>query len=218
MTKREIVIGVSGFLVAGLLAGSGYFIFNGSDEKKSVSKAEQTVGDHIIPLGQKTTETKTGGLSVSSSSGAQSLGQLGGQSGQQSGGSSSSSGGIDPSKFKEYEKYKDSPSALFAEVKAGTGAELKSGTKAAAVYKGWLTDGTMFDQSRTGTDGKIQAFSFTMGAGQVIPGWEQAMAGMKVGGTRLLIVPPAVGYGSQGQGSIPPNSVLVFLVQLVDAQ
>lgn len=215
------MIGLTGFLVASLLISGIYFMFNGSDEKKTANRAAQTVGNHIIPLGQETAETKSEGLSVVSSSGAQSLGQLGGRSsqqGQQGSGSGSPSSGIDPSKFKEYEKYKDSPNALFAEVQAGTGAELKGGMKAATVYKGWLTDGTLFDQSRMGSDGKIQAFSFTMGSGQVIQGWEQAMAGMKVGGTRLLIVPPSVGYGSQGQGPIPPNSVLVFLVQLVDAR
>jgi FKBP-type peptidyl-prolyl cis-trans isomerase FkpA len=122
---------------------------------------------------------------------------------------------LDPSSFTQYEKYKSGKSALFAEIQKGTGDELVNGKTAAVLYKGWLTNGQLFDQSRTDSSGKLQPFSFTLGAHQVISGWEQAMAGMKVGGTRLLIVPPTAGYGSTATGSIPPNSVLVFYVQLL---
>ncbi|GAC1388131.1 MAG: hypothetical protein NVS1B7_7450 [Candidatus Saccharimonadales bacterium] len=121
---------------------------------------------------------------------------------------------FDPTTFSQYDKYKNDPGALFAEVQAGTGESLVANKKAAVYYRGWLTSGQVFDQSRTDSAGQLQPFIFTMGAHQVIPGWEQALSGMKVGGTRLVIVPPAVGYGSTGQGSIPPNAVLIFQVQL----
>lgn len=122
---------------------------------------------------------------------------------------------LDPATFAQYDKYKDGQGAMFAELLPGEGAELTANKKAAVYYKGWLTDGKLFDMSRTGVDGKLEPFIFTLGARQVIPGWEQALAGMKVGGVRFLIIPPAVGYGAQGQASIPPNSVLVFQVQLL---
>lgn len=125
---------------------------------------------------------------------------------------------IDPATFSQYEKYKDAQQALYADIEKGTGTELSSGKTAAVVYKGWLTNGTVFDQSRADSSGKIQPFTFTLGAHQVIAGWEQAMSGMKVGGSRLLIVPPATGYGSAQTGPIPPNSVLIFEVQLVAVQ
>ena len=121
---------------------------------------------------------------------------------------------LDPSTFAKYDQYKDSASALYVDLQTGTGDELTAGKQAAVYYKGWLTNGTVFDQSQKGSDGNLQAFSFTLGQHQVIEGWEQGMAGMKVGSVRLLIVPPAVGYGASGQGPIPGNSVLVFQVQL----
>lgn len=219
MTKRQMVV-TGGLAVIVVLAIGGFLLF-GKSESKTVARGEQTVGDHIIPLGQRQQDTESsGGLSVvSASGGSQGVGQANLQ-GQQtgSGKSGSSNGGIDPTKFGEYDKYKDSPSALYADVQQGTGKELGANMRAAVFYKGWLTNGSLFDQSQASSDGKIQPFVFQMGVGQVIPGWEQSMAGMKVGGTRLLIIPPAVGYGSQGQGPIPPSAVLVFLVQLVDAQ
>jgi len=220
MTKRETWIGVAGFAAAVLLAGGGYFLFGHHDVKKNV-RAAQTVGNHQISLSDLP-QSGSGGLSVTSGG----TGQLNGntsQNGSSQGqgansGSSSSNGGIDTSTFKQYDKYKDGNSGLFAEVQQGSGASLDAGKTANVIYKGWLTDGTLFDESRTGSDGKLQAFSFVEGQHQVIPGWEEAMSGMKAGGTRLLIIPPAVGYGAQGQGSIPPNAVLVFLVQLVDVK
>jgi FKBP-type peptidyl-prolyl cis-trans isomerase FkpA len=132
--------------------------------------------------------------------------------------SNNASSAFDPTTFKQYDKYKDSKDALFGDVEKGTGAELGANMKAGVYYKGWLTDGTLFDQSKTDEKGQKQPFVFTEGAHQVIPGWEQGVAGMKVGGTRLIIVPPAAGYGTQGQGTIPPNAVMIFEVQLVAVQ
>lgn len=95
----------------------------------------------------------------------------------------------------------------------GTGEEAKAGDTVTVNYVGMLPDGTVFDASKNhGTSG----FTFPLGAGQVIKGWDLGVAGMKVGGTRRLIIPPAYGYGSQSAGSIPPNSTLIFDVELLN--
>jgi FKBP-type peptidyl-prolyl cis-trans isomerase FkpA len=125
---------------------------------------------------------------------------------------------LDPTTFGQYDKYKDTQTAVYIDLQKGTGDTVSAGKTAVVVYRGWLTNGTLFDESKIGSDGKLQAFSFVLGQHQVIAGWEQAVDGMKVGGVRLLIVPPAVGYGPTGQGPIPGNSVLVFQVQLVQVQ
>ncbi len=136
--------------------------------------------------------------------------------GGNSSGSSSSIPG--PEGFAEYEQYAEETSALIAEILVGDGAEAKPGDNLVVVYQGWLTDGTLFDQSRTNSDGQIEAFTFQLGAGQVIRGWEEGVTGMKVGGKRRIVVPSVAGYGETGQGSIPPNSMLVFDVELVRIQ
>jgi FKBP-type peptidyl-prolyl cis-trans isomerase FkpA len=93
----------------------------------------------------------------------------------------------------------------------GKGAEAKSGDKVTVNYTGWLTDGKKFDSSI----GKAP-FEFTLGAGEVIPGWDQGVAGMKVGGKRKLTIPPDLGYGATGAGGvIPPNATLLFDVELL---
>jgi len=94
----------------------------------------------------------------------------------------------------------------------GTGAEAKVGDQVTVNYVGMLPDGTVFDASAK----HGQAFTFTLGAGQVIKGWDLGVAGMKVGGKRQLIIPPAYGYGNQAVGGvIPANATLIFEVELV---
>ena len=88
----------------------------------------------------------------------------------------------------------------------GEGAEAAAGNTAGVSYSGWLSNGALFDQGQ---------FEFTLGANEVIPGFEQGVTGMKVGGTRLIIIPPELGYGANFIGSIPGGSILVFEVELV---
>jgi FKBP-type peptidyl-prolyl cis-trans isomerase FkpA len=79
------------------------------------------------------------------------------------------------------------------------------------LYRGWLSDGTLFDQRQNPDD----PFRFRLGVGMVIPGWDEGIAGMTVGGLRKLVIPPSLGYGNQPVGPIPANSVLVFEVRLL---
>jgi FKBP-type peptidyl-prolyl cis-trans isomerase len=98
------------------------------------------------------------------------------------------------------------------DLKVGTGAEAKAGQHVTVHYVGTLTSGSKFDSSRDRNEG----FDFTLGAGQVIKGWDQGVAGMKVGGLRKLTIPPELGYGARGfPPVIPPNSTLVFEVELL---
>jgi FKBP-type peptidyl-prolyl cis-trans isomerase FkpA len=105
------------------------------------------------------------------------------------------------------------PSGLVIDdVVLGQGAEAATGSQVKVHYTGWLTNGTKFDSSKDRGD----PFVFPLGAGYVIPGWDEGVQGMKVGGTRKLTVPPALGYGAQGAGGvIPPNATLVFEVELL---
>jgi len=94
----------------------------------------------------------------------------------------------------------------------GTGEAAKAGNTVEVHYTGWLKDGKKFDSSHD----RKQPFAFRLGAGQVIKGWDEGVAGMKVGGKRKLIIPAALGYGSRGAaGVIPPNAELTFEVELL---
>lgn len=98
------------------------------------------------------------------------------------------------------------------DIRVGTGAEAKSGNQVSVHYVGTLTDGKKFDSSRD----RGQPFEFQLGAGRVIQGWDQGVAGMKVGGLRKLTIPPHLGYGARGfPPVIPANSTLVFEVELI---
>jgi FKBP-type peptidyl-prolyl cis-trans isomerase len=106
-------------------------------------------------------------------------------------------------------------SLVIEDIKVGTGAEAVSGKTLTVDYKGTLTNGTKFDSSYD----RGQPFSFTLGEGRVIKGWEQGLVGMKVGGKRKLTIPSTLGYGERGAGaSIPPNATLVFEVELLKVE
>jgi len=101
---------------------------------------------------------------------------------------------------------------VIEELKLGTGTEALPGKNVTVHYVGTLTDGKKFDSSRDRGEG----FRFRLGAGQVIKGWDQGVAGMKVGGLRKLTIPPDLAYGDRGfPGAIPPRSTLIFEVELL---
>ena len=109
------------------------------------------------------------------------------------------------------------PSGLqYTDDKVGTGAQPKAGQSVQVHYTGWLDEGgkkgKKFDSSRD----RGEPFSFPLGRGQVIAGWDEGVAGMKVGGRRTLVIPAALGYGARGAGGvIPPNATLIFDVELL---
>jgi FKBP-type peptidyl-prolyl cis-trans isomerase len=101
------------------------------------------------------------------------------------------------------------------DIKVGTGAEAVSGKKITVNYSGTLTDGTKFDSSYD----RGEPFSFNLGAGEVIQGWDKGFAGMKIGGKRKLTIPSEMGYGANGAGGvIPPNATLIFEVELLKVE
>lgn len=103
----------------------------------------------------------------------------------------------------------------YIDLKVGDGRVIGKGDKISVQYTGWLaSNGSKFDSSRD----RGQPFDLQLGVGQVIPGWDEGLQGMMPGGRRKLIIPAALGYGAQGQGqAIPPNSTLVFDVELISA-
>ena len=112
------------------------------------------------------------------------------------------------------------PSGLrYTDEAVGTGAPAKAGQTVQVHYTGWLDQGgkkgAKFDSSRD----RGQPFSFTLGQGQVIAGWDEGVAGMKPGGRRILVIPAALGYGARGAGGVmPPNATLIFDVELLGAR
>ena len=102
---------------------------------------------------------------------------------------------------------------VIEDIRVGAGAEAKAGQKVSVHYVGTLVDGKQFDSSRD----RGEPFKFNLGAGQVIQGWDQGVAGMKIGGLRKLTIPARLGYGARGAGGglIPPNATLYFDVELL---
>jgi FKBP-type peptidyl-prolyl cis-trans isomerase len=112
------------------------------------------------------------------------------------------------------ENYVTTPSGLkYLDMVEGSGETPQAGQTVTVHYTGTLVDGTKFDSSRD----RNRPFEFKLGAGQVIKGWDEGIATMKIGGRRQLVIPPALGYGSRGIGPIPPNSTLLFDVELIQA-
>jgi FKBP-type peptidyl-prolyl cis-trans isomerase FkpA len=101
---------------------------------------------------------------------------------------------------------------IYEDITPGEGDEATAGRMVSVHYTGWLTDGTKFDSSKDRND----PFTFPLGAGHVIKGWDEGVQGMKAGGVRKLTIPPQLGYGARGAGGvIPPNATLVFEVELL---
>lgn len=103
-------------------------------------------------------------------------------------------------------------SMVIDDVVIGKGAEVKNGDTVSVHYVGTLQNGTEFDNSQK----RGEPFTFTVGSGMVIRGWEEGLIGMKKGGQRLLVIPPSMGYGANAIGPIPPNSTLLFSIELVE--
>lgn len=226
--QNKIIISVA--ITVGLLAGASMiWVWKvgqsaGQSNAKAVAKSSNTSSGSSISLNQDSSPSTLGvssgdALSDSSLIAGGTQGQLGASGGQQgqdrSGSGSSSSQGqnatTDPAQFGMYDKYKDQDSGLFADLTKGTGAEASMNSKVSVIYRGWLTNGQLFDQNMDTS----KPFSFAIGSHNVILGWEQTIFGMKVGGERLLIIPPKAGYGEAGQGPIPGNAVLIFYVKLL---
>jgi FKBP-type peptidyl-prolyl cis-trans isomerase len=108
---------------------------------------------------------------------------------------------------------KNNGGVVINDVVVGSGLEAKTGQKVSVNYILSLSDGTVLQNSKDFG----QPFQFTIGAGEVIPGWEMGFAGMKVGGIRTIIIPPELAYGANQVGPIPPNSTLVFTIELISA-
>ena len=109
------------------------------------------------------------------------------------------------------------PSGLkIEEVVEGSGAAAAAGQQVSVHYTGWLTDGVIKGRKFDSSKDRGDPFEFPLGAGHVIKGWDEGVQGMKVGGTRMLTIPPALGYGARGAGGvIPPNATLLFEVELL---
>lgn len=114
--------------------------------------------------------------------------------------------------FSRYEEAKNADKVIIEDIIVGTGPEVKAGNQVTVHYRGWLTNGQVFDESY----GRGEPFSFTPGERRVITGWEDGTLGMQTGGKRRLVVPPVAGYGSSPVGTIPANSVLVFDIELLE--
>lgn len=102
----------------------------------------------------------------------------------------------------------------YEDVVVGTGAEAQKGKRVSVHYTGRLQDGTKFDSSLD----RGEPYTFVLGSGSVIQGWDEGLVGMKVGGKRKLTIPPSMGYGPSGMGPIPPNATLLFDCELMDVQ
>ena len=101
---------------------------------------------------------------------------------------------------------------VYEDITPGSGTEAAAGRMVSVHYTGWLTNGSKFDSSKDRND----PFTFPLGAGHVIKGWDEGVQGMKEGGVRKLTIPPQLGYGARGAGGvIPPNATLVFEVELL---
>jgi hypothetical protein len=120
----------------------------------------------------------------------------------------------EPSGFSVYDSYKNDTETSVAEIISGTGVAIVKGSHVRVNYRAYLTNGKKFDD----TYDKNKPFEYTEASGSIIAGFLEGMIGMQVGGKRRLIIPPAVGYGTKGEGPIPPNSVIIFDVELISVQ
>jgi FKBP-type peptidyl-prolyl cis-trans isomerase len=126
------------------------------------------------------------------------------------------SGNAEDDKSKEGKEVTTDSGLKYTDIKVGTGGEARKGKIVSVHYTGWLTSGKKFDSSLD----RGKPFKFELGAGEVIKGWDEGVAGMKVGGKRKLVIPSKLGYGDRGtpDGTIPPKAELVFEVELLKVE
>lgn len=208
-TKTSIIF----FLILCLFGGVIYFVWHNRIQTNKLETTQES---------EARNDFQPSNLSVSKTTNPLDLGQipLDGIDGAKKGSNNNSAQtkGLDPKSFAQYEKYKSSNSGMFGELVIGDGAEVALNKKVAIVYRVWLTDGTLVDISKKDKDNRTIPTEFEFGQNQIIPGLQQGMLGMKNGGTRLIIVPPSVGYGDQKHEIIPANSVLVFEVSVIKVE
>lgn len=198
-TIISLMLGAS-LITAGSIAFTYFFILDNNNQSSDNAITQQVNGESTSSSLNVSQESPNGQLGINDSNSS-------------SGQSESRLPGVD--EFGLYDEYIDEENSLYVDIEEGDGEEVETGDKIAVLYSGWLTDGTLFDESKQNAEGKYEAFSFEVGTGQVIKGWDQAIVGMKQGGTRRIIVPPAAGYGDQELEKIPANSLLVFDVRLL---
>ncbi len=247
--QKYVILSVLTLLCVGGSASAIYYVQSQKQSIQKNGISNSSLADASEATDSATTNASSGSLNVATPASTGAMGQLGqNQNNGQSGTSTSQSGVpssnestasgsgsattsanesaiekmLDPTTFSQYDapKYLDATSTYYADLQVGTGPTIAAGQTVSVYYKGWLTNGQLFDETKDNSSGQMQPFQFTYGANpsQVITGWEDGLAGMKVGGVRFLIIPPSEGYGAAGQGAIPGNSVLIFQVQLVAAQ
>jgi peptidylprolyl isomerase len=207
MNKQATYFTIAFMVFAAAVVG-GFFVYRNTKNTESDSQSKYSPGNtaetKINESETKQTQGQASGLKVQGASTSEDTGDANSLP--------------SPKNFSVYEKYANEQNALYVDIKKGTGEPVETGDKVAMLYKGWLTNGELFDQSRKNEQGQIEPFVLELGAGQVIPGWEQTIVGMQQGGTRRLIIPYVAGYGEAGQGPIPPKAMLIFDVELVDIQ
>ncbi len=205
MSKQEVILTLVFLIFIGALTGA-YFIYVSTQNDDAISvnnyspksTADTKVQDSKTEQVGSGSQLQVQGASTSNSQNQNSL--------------------PNPKQFSVYEKYANDQTASYIDIVVGKGETAETGDKVAMVYKGWLTNGELFDQSTKNDKGQIDPFVLELGAGQVIAGWEQTILGMKQGGKRRLVVPFAAGYGDAGQGPIPAKAMLIFDVELVQIQ
>jgi FKBP-type peptidyl-prolyl cis-trans isomerase FkpA len=229
MSKRFLVVG-SLVLVAGVVAGMAgiWYIDTQSKEEDSVLGSNDVIGSpqplSSGPTSSNSTENSNTRVDTSVINAGNTQNNTGNSlrvndNNQKTSNNTSQSINADAAptlaELGQYGvEYLNSETALFGDLRKGDGAEAIAGKTITVDYRGWLVNGQIFDESyKTG-----RHFSFVLGKGQVISGWDQAISGMKVGGKRRLIIPPKAGYGSSPVGGIPANSLLVFDVELLGIQ
>ena len=210
---RKFVIGGSVVVGAGLAVGLsvvGWMYLHRPEEPS----ARYSGGPMVLDTNTSPTPAPEGSLQVAgpdsvAANGGNAGTLLGSNGGKQQDSSANKLPG--PSDFHQYEEHHDKPTALYIDVVVGQGKTVAVGSKTSVMYRGWLTDGTLFDESYS----RKTVFTFTEGEHKVIPGWEQGLFGMKQGGKRRLIIPASQAYGAEGHAPIPSNAMLIFDIELI---